>query len=86
MSTYSEPAFLLDTERDVNKVKVMVLTFRKSMLSLTMTHDILGKDLKRFSLLCIMVRHHCEGSPLIEQCDSTLIKCNELVPLSSENL
>lgn len=43
-------------------------------------HDILVKDLEHCALLCVMVKNHCEGSPLMEQCDGALIKCDRLVP------
>lgn len=68
MSTSSGPAFTLDTETDINEVKIMPLALSKPVSSLTKEHDILGKDLEHFCLLCIMLRSHCEGSPLIEQC------------------
>lgn len=76
LNTYSGPAFMQDTGREVNKAKVMLFDLSKPTSSLTKEHDILVKDLEHFFLLCVMIRNHCEGSLLIEQCGSALIKCN----------
>ena len=44
---------MLDTEKDVNKVKVMFLALRKPMSILTKELDILLEDLAHFGLLCV---------------------------------
>lgn len=57
---------MLDTGTDLNKVKFMFLALQKPMSILTREHDILVRDLEHFALLHVMVRNHCEGSPLME--------------------
>lgn len=86
MNTYSGPAFMQDTGRDVNKVKVMLFDLRKPTSSLTKEHDILVKDLEHFFLLCVMIRNHWEGYLLIERCGSAPIKCNECLAYTLEPL